>query len=225
MKKAIGTLCILLGLALLGCSFYLLTQNQREEMEAEQATVNLLPQLFAEIEQNIQLEQQAQEEAQASGAEIPPETVYVAPPEGVSIDFADPSIFEMKQTQIGGYGYIGYLSIPALKLDLPIMGEWDYHRLRIAPCRYVGSVQGNDLVIMAHNYNSHFGRLSKLSEGDRVTFTDMDGILTTYEVIALDILNPYAVEEVTSGDFDLTLFTCTYGGKSRVTVFCDIVHD
>jgi sortase A len=89
----------------------------------------------------------------------------------------------------------------------------------------VGSVRGNDLVIMAHNYNSHFGRLSKLSEGDRVTFTDMDGILTTYEVIALDILNPYAVEEVTSGDFDLTLFTCTYGGKSRVTVFCDIVHD
>ena len=131
--------------------------------------------------------------------------------------------YVVKQTQIGGYGYIGYLSIPALKLDLPIMGEWDYHRLRIAPCRYVGSVQGNDLVIMAHNYNSHFGRLSKLSEGDRVTFTDMDGILTTYEVIALDILNPYAVEEVTSGDFDLTLFTCTYGGESRVTVYCDKV--
>ncbi len=221
MRKFIGIICILLGLALLACSFYVLIQNQQEEREAEQATINLLPQLFAEIERNVQQELQAQ----ASGIEIPQETVYVAPPEGVSVDFADPTVFEMKQTQIGGYGYIGYLSIPALKLDLPIMGDWDYHRLRIAPCRYTGSVLGNDLVIMAHNYNSHFGRLSKLSEGDRVTFTDMDGILTTYEVIALDILNPYAVDEVTSGDFDLTLFTCTYGGQSRVTVFCDIVHD
>ena len=23
------------------------------------------------------------------------------------------------------------------------------------------------------------------------------------------------------GDFDLTLFTCTYGGESRVTIYCD----
>jgi sortase A len=74
---------------------------------------------------------------------------------------------------------------------------------------------------MAHNYASHFGGLSKLSEGDSVIFTDMDGIVTAYEVVAQDVLAPNAVEEMTSGDFDLTLFTCTYGGKSRVTVYCD----
>lgn len=73
------------------------------------------------------------------------------------------------------------------------------------------------------NYASHFGGLSKLSEGDGVIFTDMDGITTAYEVVAQDVLHPYAVEEMTSGDFDLTLFTCTYGGKSRVTVYCDRV--
>jgi sortase A len=40
-------------------------------------------------------------------------------------------------------------------------------------------------------------------------------------LVAQDILDPYAVEEMTAGNYDLALFTCTYGGKSRVTVYCD----
>ena len=98
-----------------------------------------------------------------------------------------------------------------------------YTRLRIAPCRYSGSVRGEDIVIMAHNYASHFGGLSKLSEGDNVIFTDTNGTPTVYEVVAMDVLAPYAVKEMTAGDFDLTLFTCTYAGQSRVTVYCDRV--
>ena len=49
----------------------------------------------------------------------------------------------------------------------------------------------------------------------------MDGVVTNYEVVGLDVLVPTAVEEMTAGDFDLTLFTCTYGGQSRVAVYCD----
>ena len=113
--------------------------------------------------------------------------------------------------------------IPELELELPIMADWSYPKLQIAPCRYTGSVRGEDLVIMAHNYASHFGGLSKLLEGDSVIFTDMDGIVTEYEVVAQDVLDPYAVEEMTSGEFDLTLFTCTFGGHNRVTVYCDMV--
>lgn len=73
----------------------------------------------------------------------------------------------------------------------------------------------------SHNYPSHFGEISGLTEGDRLTFTDMDGEIREYEVVTKDIPDPEAVEEVISGDYDLTLFTCTYGGKSRVTVYCD----
>jgi sortase A len=40
-------------------------------------------------------------------------------------------------------------------------------------------------------------------------------------VAALDILESTAVETMTAGEFDLTLFTCTYDGKSRVTVYCN----
>jgi len=131
---------------------------------------------------------------------------------------------ELPTIKIDKERYIGILEIPKLGLELPVMSDWDYTRLRVAPCRYCGSVRGEDLVIMAHNYARHFGGLSSLSEGDSVTFTDMDGITTVYQVVAHDILQPTAVEEMTSGDFDLTLFTCTYGGRSRVTIRCGRVE-
>lgn len=199
---------MLLGTVLIFGALSLFICNQREATEAERASVNLMPQLLEVIKDN---EETATE----------PET-YTQPVE-TPVDSLDPSDFEMTEEEIDGYAYIGYLSIPNLELELPIMADWDYTRLRIAPCRYTGTVRGEDLVLIAHNYASHFGGLAKLSEGDSVLFTDMNGIVTEYEVVAQDILGPYAVDEMTSGEFDLTLFTCTYGGKSRVTVYCDRV--
>ena len=48
----------------------------------------------------------------------------------------------------------------------------------------------------------------------------MDGNVFSYEVTLLEILQPNEADEMESGDWDLTLFTCTVGGKSRVTVRC-----
>ena len=66
---------------------------------------------------------------------------------------------------------------------------------------------------------------SSLRSGDSVIFTDMDGVITSYQVVALDVLHPTAVEEMTAGFYDLTLFTCTYGGKSRVTIYCNKISE
>ena len=131
---------------------------------------------------------------------------------------------DMTEVMIDGYGYIGYLSIPSLNLELPVMSEWDYARLRISPCRYFGSTKTGNLVIAAHNYTRHFGLLSELSPGNTVYFTDMDGIVTRYTVAEVDVLAPTDVEKMTDGKYELTLFTCTYGGRSRVTVRCDQVE-
>ena len=117
--------------------------------------------------------------------------------------------------------YVGTLQIPQLGLELPVISDWSYEALKIAPCRYYGSVNSDDLVLMGHNYKVHFGPISRLKSGDAVVFTDMDGVTTYYHVVSRDVLPPDAVEEMTAGDFDLTLFTCTYGGESRVTVYCD----
>lgn len=51
-------------------------------------------------------------------------------------------------------------------------------------------------------------------------FLDMNGALSGYEVVEVDTLESSAVEAMTSGEYDLTLFTCTYDGRSRVTVRC-----
>jgi sortase A len=130
---------------------------------------------------------------------------------------------EMTEVEIDGNLYIGYISIPSIRMELPVMSDWSYPKLKIAPCRYNGSIRGEDLVLMAHNYKSHFGPISQLKIGDEVFFTDMDGNTTAYEVVGKDVLDPTAVEVMTSGEYDLTLFTCTYGGASRVTVYCDLV--
>ena len=77
-------------------------------------------------------------------------------------------------------------------------------------------------MIAGHNYTTHhFGTLYELEEGDKVIFTDMDGVVTHYQVVALDILQPTAVEEMTAGAYDLTLFTRTYDSGSRLTVRCE----
>lgn len=139
--------------------------------------------------------------------------------------YPDPFDPAMTELEIGGYSYIGYLSIPILEIELPVMAAWDYDRLKLAPCRYMGSAKTDDLVIAAHNYARHFGSLKTLAPGDAVYFTDMDGVVYDYEVAELDVLNPTDVEKMTSGEYDLTLFTCTYGGRSRVTVRCDRAKD
>lgn len=81
----------------------------------------------------------------------------------------------------------------------------------------------NDLIICGHNYTRHFGNLRNLEPGDTLYFTDVNGNVYNYEVEESVILQPADVEEMMSresGEWDLTLFTCTIGGQTRVTVRC-----
>ena len=79
---------------------------------------------------------------------------------------------------------------------------------------------GSDLTIAAHNYLRHFGHLMDLKLGAEVLFTDAVGETTRFTVAELEILPPDAVDRLTAGEYDLTLFTCTYGGATRFTVRC-----
>lgn len=129
---------------------------------------------------------------------------------------------EMPTREIDGQTYIGMVEVPALELSLPVISEWTYLRLKKAPCRYVGSVYSKDMVICGHNYDRHFGRLKDLAVGDEVRFTDMDGNVFFYSVCGTEQLGKYAVEDMLAGEWDLTLFTCTKGGRMRVTVRCKL---
>lgn len=209
MRTKLGVFCMVLGAALVLGALSLFLYNQKEAKAAEEAVVTVMPQIVERIER--------QQEEQA-------ETPALPQPE-IPEQLLKPEDLEMTEVEIDGHAYIGYLSIPALGLELPVMADWDYARLKIAPCRYHGTLKGDDLVIMAHNYVRHFKSLPKLTAGDEVLFVDMDGSTTRYRVEVTDILPPTAVEELTAGDFDLTLFTCTYSGKERHTVYCDRVKE
>ena len=136
--------------------------------------------------------------------------------------YIDNPKMEMPIKQINGYDYIGYLRIKKLSLDLPIMNEWSYPLIRVSPARFKGSIYENNMIILAHNYKAHFGYLYKLDRGDMVEFVDMDNNHFIYKVEEVEKINGDKMEELLSGVWDLTLFTCTLGGKSRVVVRCKI---
>lgn len=196
MRAKAGIISMLMGTVLVLAALSLFLFNQREARLAEAASKTILPQVVEQME------------ARAETAVVP--------------DPYDPA---MTEVEIDGYRYIGYLTVPALELELPVMSDWSYPQLKIAPCRYAGSTKTGDLVIAAHNYAHHFGNLSSLEPGTAVYFTDMDGVVSAYEVAAVEVLAPTAVEDMTAGAYDLTLFTCTYGGQSRVTVRCERVEN
>ena len=207
MKSKFGIVCIILGVALLLGSVLLSQINQREDAAAQQAAMEVLPQLVEQVHERT-----------ANDSTEPTEVELQIP-----VELLTEEDKKMTEVEIDGHLYIGYITIPAVQMELPVMSSWSYPKLKIAPCRYTGSVRGEDLVLMAHNYNGYFKRISELEIGDDVFFMDMDGNEIHYQVVGKDILSATAVEEMTSGDFDLTLFSCTYGGNSRMTVYCNLV--
>ena len=170
-----------------------------------------------ELLQNIQDRiQKAEQTEQTQPGDLPAETI----PEN---DQEDTSRL-MQTVPVGEYDSIGILSIPVLKLELPVLADWSYAKLKKSPCHYYGSCYEPDFVIAGHNYTSHFGRIRRLLPGDLVLFTDATGQVHCYEVVLLETLAATATEEMITSGFDLTLYTCTLGGSNRVTVRCKRVN-
>lgn len=126
-------------------------------------------------------------------------------------------------SHVDGRDYVGTIEIPGF--SLPVLNEWSYPNLKIAPCRYVGTPYKKNFVICAHNYMTHFGTLKNLIPGDRIRFIDVDGNIFDYEVIQTETLQKMDSERMKTGDWDLTLFTCTVGGRTRVTVRCREIEE
>lgn len=115
--------------------------------------------------------------------------------------------------------YLGMLQIPSLELFLPVAGKLTDSGLKESPCRYTGRIDHN-LVIGAHNYQRHFGTLSSLSYGAEVVLVDALGTSHYYEVQEMTTVQPTQVKNVVASDYELTLFTCNYGGSTRLIVRC-----
>ena len=204
MKQKIGKICMALGALLILASLGLLAYNKWDAARADKAAQTALGELEDTLTKTME------EKTKADEVVLQPE-----------LDPTQP----MTEVELEGWNYIGYLSIPSIGLNLPVMSEWSYAGLKIAPGRYSGSTYADNMVVCAHNYAKHFSPIKWLAEGAEVYFTDMDGMRWSYEVSAVETIQPTQIEKMTektedSENWDLTLFTCTTGGSARCAVRC-----
>lgn len=122
---------------------------------------------------------------------------------------------------ISGTGIMGYITIPAINIKLPIYHGTDEDVFQVA----VGHLEGSSLPIGGESTHSvlsgHrglpsaklFTDLDQLQEGDIFTITVLNEVLT-YQVDQIRIVEPHELKElgITKGKDYVTLVTCTpYG--------------
>ena len=201
-SRIIGSIMICLGVVSLAAAGWLVGVNLKEQSTAEKLSREVVEHLEIPIRETVAFNYE--------------EILEVA-------DYEYNPDMEMPEKEIDGHSYIGTIEIFDLELTLPIMSSTTMPNLKIAPCRYSGTAYKENLIIGAHNYERHFGKLKDLSYGSRIQVTDMDGNQFSYEVADIEILQPHQVDDLVSGDWPLTLYTCTLGGRTRVVVRCDSV--
>ena len=197
MRRTFSTILIVVGILLILGAAGLLLFNRQEADEAASVSAKVLPQISEHMEA-----------VRETATLPPPETDPLAPPP------------TMPAVEIEEKTYVGVLSIPAIGYEVPVQWECSLELLRLGACRFHGSTYSSDLVLCAHNYYGLYRSLTRLHPGDLVYFTDMDGLTWSYEVADLETLGSTMVSEMIHSDYDLTFFTCTYGGQARLTLRC-----
>lgn len=198
MKRKVWTAVIVLGVLLMAGAAGLTVWNLHTDQAAAEERDSLLLALSERMPQT------PQPEAQPEAEPMPMEN-------------------GMPVVEIDGRNYMGAIYFPDLNRELPVLATYDLDSLKIAPAVLCGTPVGRDLVICAHNYRSHFGPLHRLPIGAQVQLKAADGTLYQYAVAATEVVSPFAVADVTNGAWDLTLFTCTLGGRTRYVARCDMV--
>lgn len=205
-KGKAGTIFITAGSLLLAAALLLVGYNLVDEYRAGQTANHVMQILQQQMPETPSDGMRMQEDASPKQMELPD---YVLNPD-----------MEMPIQEIEGNDYIGLLEIPSLGISLPVMSEWSYPKLKLAPCRYHGSAYTGSLTIAAHNYRTHFGPVRGAPAGTQVFFTDEKGRRFSYEVSTVETIEATAIEEAVSEAWNLTLITCTPGGQARVAVRC-----
>ena len=234
-KQQKGKVLMGLGLLFLAAAFVLAFRLIREERDADAASQSVLAQMMASAAPVTEAAPGTMSSAPAitplftpllsaspAPSQSPAASATPAPSAQVRALFEINPDMEMPITVIESNEYIGILDLPALGLSLPVMSDWSYPQLKIAPCRYKGSAYTGDLIISAHNYERHFGHLISMMLGDEVRFTDVDGNVFYYSVCGKEKLDMRNVQGMLEGKWDLTLFTCVPGGARRETLRCKL---
>lgn len=215
MRRSRGTLFMVIGALMLLIAGGLFYRNMQEEEQADlfaKQTLKQIQQVIPTLEEKS--------EAMLAAASNPDSTALVAAQAQQAQDAVAEST-QMQTIQIKEETYIGVIAIPSLNLELPVNSEWSYPKLAHSPCCYSGSFLDDTLVIAGHSVRAHFRGLRQIQVGANVAFTNAVGNVILYKVAAVETLGSKEVDKLIHNDYDLTLFTCTPGGVSRVVVRCN----
>lgn len=201
-KRKIRRILITLGCCCIIAAAALSTYNYFDDQRAAQAAEELTSTLSLILEQSK-----------------PEQTPPPIDEQLTQIDMSENAEIAPDSIAVDTYEVCGILNIPGIRIKLAIIQDWSYPNLNISACRYTGAPDGQ-MIIMAHNYRNHFGKLGELMPGDSISYTDIYGNECNYTVTGTEIWATNQLREIISGDWDLTLFTCTYGGANRVVVRC-----
>ena len=239
--RTVGIGLLTTGIAILIITGFLIVKLNSDEKHAKEASKRAMDVLRLAAEQAKQTpitdgesalsgedESSSDNMAETSEAESAEESTEAAQEEitieddPVTSDEADEGEADQQETlMIDGVGYLGYLSFPGFDRELPVIAEWDFEMLKEAPMRYYGTLEEDDIVIAGHAYDVHFRFFEDEQPGNRIIFTDLSGDEIEYRIIEKEVLQPTEIERMKTGDWDMTLFTCTYSGKARLALRCD----
>ena len=115
MKHKLGTALVFLGCGLIVVALALFLKNQQEQRRAAAASEEAIVKVVEVIQEH---------------RESNPTAEPVLPP---APDAAAEQT--MTEVDIDSYSYVGFLALPSLELELPVMADWSYPQLKLSPCR------------------------------------------------------------------------------------------
>ena len=125
-----------------------------------------------------------------------------------------------------GYSMIGTIQIPKIKVKIPIVDKVTVSSITSAAGVLYGPGPNEigNTVLVAHNYRNgtFFSNNKKLTEGDKIYVTDLDGrkieyiITKAYETDEHDF--SYATRN-TNGKREISLSTCTTDATKRLVIW------
>lgn len=215
-KKYRGILLVVLGVVMVLAGVGLYAMNERQDEMAGQNADILLNDLVYEI----RFSDTVAEPFRPDVDDFPVTDVPQSPVEDMPAASEPTAAPAMATRTLSGYDLIGILRAPTVGVELPVLSKWSYPLLNVAPCRYSGSLEDGNLIILGHNYKSHLQPLERIKEGDAVEFSDVNGVVYRYVVAAVESIHE-SDSDLLASQHPLVIFTCTRDGSHRIVVRCD----
>ncbi len=129
------------------------------------------------------------------------------------------------------YSTVALIKIPSIKVEYPVIysdntsSKTMEDLLKISVVKYWGpdANQPGNFCIVGNNYHNKkfFSKVAELKKGDKIYITDKNNKTLEYKVYDKYVVDPdnlKCTSQLTNGETDITLITCTMSGKLRTIV-------